>query len=161
MGDGSDGEKCTPIAISTAGPAARCNLCQDRRAMWRPKILGDMGQGRGRHLLPPCDADRWPAQRPNNAALREWFGAFHKELKVSINESIDRDSAIHMMAQHVLTRPVFEALFEQYDFAGQNPVAQALDTLRGISGSSVWRRNARSGTLLRERAAPGAWPRQQ
>ncbi len=35
-----------------------------------------------------------------------------------------------MMAQHILTRPVFEALFEQYDFAGSNPVAQALDALR-------------------------------
>ncbi len=69
-------------------------------------------------------------RNPNNAALLEWFVAFHKELKVSINEAIDRNSAIHMMAQHILTRPVFEALFEQYDFAGKNPVAQALDTLR-------------------------------
>ena len=34
-----------------------------------------------------------------------------------------------MMAQHTLTRPVFEALFEQYDFAAGNPVAQALDSL--------------------------------
>ena len=33
------------------------------------------------------------------------------------------------MAQHTLTRPVFEALFEQYDFAAGNPVAQALDSL--------------------------------
>ena len=35
-----------------------------------------------------------------------------------------------MMAQHILTRPVFEALFEHYDFAAGNPVARALDTLR-------------------------------
>ena len=69
-------------------------------------------------------------KNPNNATLREWFEAFHGELKVSINESIDRDSAIRMIAQHILTRPVFEALFEQYDFAGLNPVAQALDALR-------------------------------
>ena len=34
-----------------------------------------------------------------------------------------------MMAQHTLTRPVFEALFEQYDFSAGNPVAQALDSL--------------------------------
>lgn len=67
---------------------------------------------------------------PANDTLVEWFEAFHKELKVSINESITRDSAIHMMAQHILTRPVFEALFEQYDFAKGNPVARALDSLR-------------------------------
>ena len=67
---------------------------------------------------------------PDNNALREWFEAFHEELTVSINASITRDNAIDMMAQHILTRPVFEALFEQYDFAGGNPVAQALDALR-------------------------------
>ena len=67
---------------------------------------------------------------PDNSALSEWFEAFHAELKVSINESIDRGAAIDMMAQHILTRPVFEALFEQYDFAGGNPVARALDALR-------------------------------
>ncbi len=67
---------------------------------------------------------------PDNEFLREWFEEFHNELKVSINDSITRDSAIDMMAQHILTRPVFEALFEQYDFAGGNPVAQALDVLK-------------------------------
>ena len=65
-----------------------------------------------------------------HADLREWFAAFLEELKASINESIDRDSAVEMMAQHILTRPVFEALFEHYDFATSNPVAQALDALR-------------------------------
>ncbi|MCY3682860.1 MAG: DEAD/DEAH box helicase family protein [Gemmatimonadetes bacterium] len=67
---------------------------------------------------------------PKNEFLREWFEEFHNELKVSINDSITRDSAIDMMAQHILTQPVFEALFEQYDFAGGNPVAKALDDLR-------------------------------
>ena len=65
-----------------------------------------------------------------HATLREWFDAFLEELRASINESIDRDSAVEMMAQHILTQPVFEALFEHYDFASSNPVAQALDALR-------------------------------
>ena len=67
---------------------------------------------------------------PGNEALREWFDAFHEDLKVSINESIGRGNAMEIMAQHILTRPVFEALFEHYDFAATNPVAQALDALR-------------------------------
>ena len=66
----------------------------------------------------------------DNETLREWFDAFHEELKVSINDSITRDNAIEMMAQHILTRPVFDALFEHYNFAAGNPVAQALDALR-------------------------------
>ena len=67
---------------------------------------------------------------PEHAALGDWFDAFHQELQVSINDSITRDGAIDMMAQHILTRPVFEALFEGYDFAAGNPVARALDGLR-------------------------------
>ena len=70
----------------------------------------------------------------DNETLREWFDAFHEELKVSINDSITTGGAIDMMAQHILTRPVFEALFEQHDFAAGNPVAQALDSLRNDFG---------------------------
>lgn len=73
-------------------------------------------------------------ESPENETLREWFGDFHEELKVSINEFITRESAVHMMAQHILTRPVFEALFEGYDFASGNPVSQALDKLRADFG---------------------------
>ena len=67
---------------------------------------------------------------PENETLKEWFEAFHGELKSSINDSITKQSAIDMMAQHILTRPVFDALFENYDFAGGNPVARALDALQ-------------------------------
>lgn len=35
-----------------------------------------------------------------------------------------------MMAQHILTSPVFDALFEEYDFSSGNPVANALDNLQ-------------------------------
>ena len=66
---------------------------------------------------------------PENAKLVRQFGRFHKDLRESINSSISRDDAVNMMAQHVLTRPVFEALFDQYDFAASNPVAKALDKL--------------------------------
>ena len=67
----------------------------------------------------------------NNDLLRDWFALFHVELQSSINPSIMREDAIDMMAQHILTRPVFEALFENYDFASGNPVSIALDKLRG------------------------------
>ncbi len=74
------------------------------------------------------------ADRAENETLIEWFAAFHEELRKSINDSITLKSAIDMMAQHILTRPVFEALFDGYDFAAKNPVAQALDELRGDFG---------------------------
>ncbi len=67
---------------------------------------------------------------PDNDALSEWFGSFHDELKKTINTSITRDNAIDMMAQHILTSPVFDALFEDYDFSSGNPIAIALDSLQ-------------------------------
>ena len=67
---------------------------------------------------------------PENAALNERFESFHAELKKTINTSITRDNAIDMMAQHILTSPVFDALFEDYDFSYGNPVAIALDNLQ-------------------------------
>ena len=71
---------------------------------------------------------------PDNEFPREWFASFHNELKTSINDAITTDNAVDMMAQHMLTRPVFNALFEHYDFAAGNPVAKALDTLESDFG---------------------------
>ena len=65
-----------------------------------------------------------------NEALHEWFSAFHTELQNSINDAITRSNAIDMMAQHILTKPVFDALFKNYEFSARNPMALALDNLR-------------------------------
>ena len=67
---------------------------------------------------------------PNNDVLHDWFNAFHAELQGAINPSVTWEDAVDMMAQHILTRPVFEALFDNYDFAAGNPVSIALDKLR-------------------------------
>ena len=44
-----------------------------------------------------------------------------------MNPSITRDEAIEMLAQHLITKPVFDALFPDRAFTKQNPVSQALD----------------------------------
>ena len=67
---------------------------------------------------------------PDNQILLEWFTAFHKELKNSINESITKETTVDIVAQHILTQPVFNALFDNYHFASSNPVAKALDSLQ-------------------------------
>ena len=67
---------------------------------------------------------------PDNDVLHDWFNAFHAELQGAINPSVTWEDTVDIMAQHILTRPVFEALFENYDFAAGNPVSIALDKLR-------------------------------
>ena len=69
-------------------------------------------------------------ENPNNTALIKKFENFHTELQETINDSITRTNAIDMIAQHILTRPVFDALFENYDFSSGNPVAIALNSLQ-------------------------------
>ena len=98
--------------------------CGDRKywESWAKDVADIFGRlvGRIENLL----------ANPENEALREWFDAFHTELQSSINDAITRTNAIDMMAQHILTKPVFDALFEDYDFSARNPMALALDNLQ-------------------------------
>jgi predicted helicase len=55
------------------------------------------------------------------------FNAFAAELRDDLNDSISDQEVIEMLAQHLVTKPVFDALFLDYSFAKQNPVSQALD----------------------------------
>ena len=64
-----------------------------------------------------------------NQTLRAQFNAFHKDVETSVYKSISPEVAVGMLAQHILTRPVFDALFENYNFSDNNPMAQALDRL--------------------------------
>jgi predicted helicase len=50
-------------------------------------------------------------------------------LRGNLNDGITRDDAIEMLAQHLISRPVFDALFEGYSFAEHNPVAQTMEKM--------------------------------
>ena len=57
------------------------------------------------------------------------FDRFLTEIRDDLNDSISAGEAIEMLAQHVITRPVFEALFEGYSFTDANPVSQAMQAV--------------------------------
>ncbi|MCB1240979.1 MAG: DEAD/DEAH box helicase, partial [Tetrasphaera sp.] len=57
------------------------------------------------------------------------FDRFLTGLRGNLNDGITRGDAIDMLAQHLITRPVFEALFGGYDFAAHNPVAQTMERM--------------------------------
>lgn len=57
------------------------------------------------------------------------FEVFLDALRRNLNESITRDGAIEMVAQHMITKPVFDALFEGYAFTDHNPVSQVMDRM--------------------------------
>jgi len=55
------------------------------------------------------------------------FSVFLKGIRGSLNEAISKEDAVEMLAQHLITKPIFNALFSDYEFASQNPVSQAMD----------------------------------
>lgn len=55
------------------------------------------------------------------------FDRFLEGLRCNLNDTITRDDAIDMLSQHLITRPVFDALFADYSFAENNPVSQVME----------------------------------
>ena len=58
-------------------------------------------------------------------AFKKFMDGLHK----NINPSVTEAEAIEMLAQHIITKPVFEALFENYSFAKSNPVSVAMQKM--------------------------------
>ncbi|WP_235186471.1 DEAD/DEAH box helicase [Micrococcus luteus] len=60
---------------------------------------------------------------------RRKFSLFLEGLRGNLNDAITEQDAIEMLSQHLITKPVFEALFEDYSFAAHNPVSQVMDSM--------------------------------
>lgn len=57
------------------------------------------------------------------------FKKFVSSLQHNINESIDESQAAEMLSQHLITKPIFEALFNEYSFVNNNPVSSAMENI--------------------------------
>ena len=66
---------------------------------------------------------------PERITLRSDFQRFLGDLRHTLHRELREDDVVAMIAQHLVTGPVFQALFADYDFAGSNPVSRALNRL--------------------------------
>ncbi|WP_225307165.1 type ISP restriction/modification enzyme [Adhaeribacter soli] len=57
------------------------------------------------------------------------FANFLGGLQKNINPSITQQEAVEMLSQHIITKPVFEALFEGYSFVQNNPISVSMQTM--------------------------------
>ncbi|MFP5429326.1 MAG: damage-inducible protein, partial [Gammaproteobacteria bacterium] len=55
-----------------------------------------------------------------------------KGVRKNLNPSVSQNDAIEMLAQHIITKPVFDALFEGYAFTSKNPVSQSMQKIMDI-----------------------------
>lgn len=60
------------------------------------------------------------------------FSEFLVALQTNLNSSIGMDDAIEMLAEHMITKPVFDALFEDYEFIKSNPVSLIMQDMLDI-----------------------------
>ncbi|MCC4239872.1 DEAD/DEAH box helicase [Thalassospira povalilytica] len=74
----------------------------------------------------------------NSPEVAKDFDRFLKGLQDTLNPAVKRKEAIEMLAQHILTLPVFEALFTASHFPENNAVGRALqDIVKKFDAASV------------------------
>ena len=57
------------------------------------------------------------------------FNEYLKGLQRDLNPSVDMAQAIEMLAQHIITRPVFDSLFADYQFVNNNAVSRSMQRM--------------------------------
>jgi predicted helicase len=57
---------------------------------------------------------------------RKAFDEFLSGLHKNINPSVSEQEAVDMLAQHIITKPVFEALFDDFSFVENNPISKSM-----------------------------------
>jgi predicted helicase len=133
-GDGEDGS--SSASQDAASQLALFNVEEWRDAIYA-KIVTKVGERTywedwatdvakiaGRHT------DRITTLLENpDSNVGEAFDNFLLGLRNNLNDAITRADAIDMLAQHLITKPVFDALFEGYSFTEHNPVSQVMQTM--------------------------------
>lgn len=64
--------------------------------------------------------------------IKPTFDEFLHSLQIDINDSITETQAIEMLAQHMITAPIFEALFKDYQFEQNNSVSISMGKMIGL-----------------------------
>ena len=61
--------------------------------------------------------------------ITQAFAQFLQGLRDNLNDSISETDAVSMLSQHLITKPVFDALFADHDFASHNPVSRVMQAM--------------------------------
>ncbi len=68
----------------------------------------------------------------NDPNIKKAITEFIDGLRQNLNNSITEDDAIEMLSEHMITKPVFNALFDKYEFVNNNPVSQTMQKMIDI-----------------------------
>lgn len=71
-------------------------------------------------------------EAPANVRERAAFDRFASKLRDDLNDSISNPDIIEMLAQHLITKPVFDSLFSEHSFASHNPMSRAMQDVLDV-----------------------------
>lgn len=96
----------------------------------------DIGEIAGRYM----ELIRHLLGEPGN---EDAFGEFVEALRLTLNPEVSSAQAVEMLAQHLITKPLFDAMFPDQTFTAQNPVSRAME--------GIVQRLSANGAFERER----------
>ena len=73
----------------------------------------------------------------NDEKINKYFEEFLIGLRLNLNNSIEKEDAIEMLSQHIITKPVFDALFEGYEFVNNNPVSKVMQKMMSVLDEKI------------------------
>ena len=128
--DDPDGEEDPPITIDTerfneykkAIQAKLVKACGEHKywSVWAAEIA-EIVQTQIKRITALLKDENGPYERD--------FSRFHATLKSNLNNTVTRDEAIAMLAQQLVSAPIFDALFSDYQFIRNNPISKSLEKL--------------------------------
>jgi predicted helicase len=142
----SSSRSATSSAPSTPSSSRRCG----NRHHWE-EWANDIAKIAQTHI----DRITNLVENPKHKKERAAFEAFATELRDDLNDSITDDEVIEMLAQHLITKPVFDALFAGHSFADREPdLDRDAAGARRAAGAPSREGDRHAPRLLREREAP-------
>lgn len=80
---------------------------------------------------------------------RTEFNNFLEALRGIINPFVTEEEARSMLVQHIITKPIFEAIFGEYEFLKENPIARSLDRISEIFETFIQKETQALDTFYR------------
>ena len=139
-GGGGEDDGDAPAAVREQAAQYLIPGLEERVEQWREAIYAKIVErcGERRYWEQWSDSVAGIARRhheriraliaqPSPAGKR--FSEFVAALRRHINDSVTHDDAAAMLSQHLITAPVFDALFGGSEFTARNPVSQAMQRM--------------------------------
>ena len=148
VGQGTAVDPDTPPALVRQRASTQASLFEDLPGAIMAKIVekcgsrkywdewaGDVAKIARAHIeriTAMVTVDTQNASNSDVQVAAEVFEEFVEELRDDLNPGVTKEDAIEMLAQHMVTGPVFDALFGEEAFTARKPVSQAMQTMLDV-----------------------------